>query len=85
MDGTIEATLGTGVCIGLLIGPVLVIVGWIISSPMTLVFSTFQLTAYGITGWMLMFFVQRRRSTWFGGSLLVGMYIILALWFVVFT
>lgn len=84
MDGTIEATLGTGVRIGLLVGPILVIVGWITSNPMTLVFSTFETIAYGITVWMLMFFVQRQRSTWFSGSLLVGMYIVLALWLVVF-
>ena len=84
IDDAIRPTLVTGFCIGLFVGPLLVIVGWIISSPVTLASSSFELTAYVFTFWIFIFFVQVRKRTWYGRSLLVGMYIILALWPVIY-
>ena len=46
---------------------------------MTLVFGTFETAVYGVVVWMLMIFVRRQISTYIEGSLLVGMYVILAL------
>ena len=63
----------------LAVGPILVITGWILSTPMTLVFGTFETAVYGVVVWMLMIFVRRQISTYIEGSLLVGMYVILAL------
>lgn len=73
LDEAIEATLGTGVCVALAVGPILVITGWILSTPMTLVFGTFETAVYGVVVWMLMIFVRRQISTYIEGSLLVGM------------
>lgn len=78
-DKAIEATLGTGICVALAVGPLLVVTGWILSTPMTLMIGILETAAYGIAVWIIMIFVRRQRSTYMDGSMLVGIYVILAL------
>ena len=79
LDRAIDTTLGTGVCVALAVGPILVIAGWILSLPMTLMFNEVETAVYGITVWMLIIFVHDQKSDYYKASLLIGMYIILAM------
>ena len=84
MDAAIEATLGTGLCIALAIAPSLVIVGWIFSLPMTLMFGKFETAAYGVAVWLVVIFVHGQKSTSSKGALLVLAYVLIAVAFGIF-
>ena len=83
LNGAIDTTLGTGVCVALAVGPILVIAGWILSLPMTLMFNEVETMAYGIAVWILTIFVHDGISNYYKASLLIGMYIILAMGLVI--
>ena len=74
----IEASLRTGLCSALAVAPTMVIFGWVLSQPMTLVFSRAQTAAYGVSVWSMINFVHGSRTNGFKGILLIWIYILVA-------
>ena len=78
IDTAIETSLRTGLCTALAVAPTLVIIGWMLSQPMTLVFSKVQTAAYGIAVWFVLIFVHGFRTNYLKGILLICIYILVA-------
>jgi Ca2+:H+ antiporter len=81
MDLSIGIAVGSGLQIALFVTPVLVLVGWIIGTPMTLVFNNFELAALiGATLIAVLISVDG-ESNWLEGAQLISLYAILGLAF----
>ena len=84
MDLSLGIAIGSGVQIALFVTPVLVIVGWISGTPMTLVFNHYELMALiGATLIAILISVDG-ESTWLEGAQLISLYVLMAIafWFV---
>lgn len=82
MSLAMTVTLGATIQVGLLIAPVLVIVGFFIGQPMSLVFSSpLELIAIAASAFAVNSIARDGESSWFEGALLVGVYLLLALAF----
>ncbi|KAL8794635.1 MAG: hypothetical protein Q9195_002831 [Heterodermia aff. obscurata] len=79
INSAVETSLRTGLCTALAVAPTLVIVGWMLSQPMTLAFSTAQTAAYGVSIWFVIIFIHGNRTNYLKGVLLVSIYILVAL------
>ena len=78
LDTAIETSLRTGLCTALAVAPTLVIIGWMLSQPMTLVFSKAQTAGYGIAVWFVIIYVQGFRTNYLKGILLICIYVLVA-------
>jgi len=71
--------IGSALQAALVIAPVLVLVSWVIGTPMTLVFSDpLDLFAIAATAFIVNAIAGDGETSWFEGLLLVGVYVLLA-------
>lgn len=73
MDLAIGVAIGSSLQIALFVTPFLVILGWIIDVPMTLVFQPFETVAFFISGLVVTFLIQDGKSNYLEGSMCLGM------------
>lgn len=71
MNLSIGIALSSSLQIGLLVTPVLVIVGWIIGQPMTLFFEDFETVILFASVLIVNYLIQDARSNWLEGALLL--------------
>ena len=76
ISAAVETSLRTGLCTALAVAPTLVIIGWMVSQPMTLVFSRAQTAAYGVAVWFVIIFVRGYTTNYLKGVLLLSVYIL---------
>ncbi|OJJ38799.1 hypothetical protein ASPWEDRAFT_57405 [Aspergillus wentii DTO 134E9] len=79
----IGVIVGSTLQIALFVTPFMVIWGWIINEPMSLHFNTFETAVFSLTVILTNSLTRDGRSNYFEGSLLIGMYLILAVAFLV--
>jgi len=84
MDLAIGVAIGSSMQIALLVTPFLVILGWIIHQPMTLFFQTFETAVFFISVLVVNYLIQDGKSNYLEGSMLLGLYVIIAISFAVY-
>ena len=81
MDLSLNIAVGSGLQIALFVTPVLVLIGWAIGTPMTLVFNSYELAALiGATLIAVLISVDG-ESNWLEGAQLLALYAVLGLAF----
>jgi len=84
MDLAIGVAIGSSMQIALLVTPFLVILGWIMDIPMTLRFETFETVVFFLSMLVVTYTIQDGKSNYLEGAMLLGLYIIIALAFLVY-
>lgn len=84
MDLALGVAIGSSMQIALLVTPFLVILGWIIDQPMTLRFETFETVIFFLSVLVTTYVIQDGKSNYLEGAMLIGLYIIIALSFLVY-
>ncbi|PQE16913.1 Calcium proton exchanger protein [Rutstroemia sp. NJR-2017a BBW] len=84
MDLAMGVAIGSSMQIALLVTPFLVILGWIIDVPMSLHFETFETVIFFLSVLVVTYVVQDGKSNYLEGAMLLGLYIIIALAFLVY-
>jgi Ca2+:H+ antiporter len=78
MTLALGVALGSSIQIALLIGPLLVLIGWCMNQPMTLEFGVFETVTAFITIFVVNSVITDGTSNWLEGALLLVLYIIIA-------
>ena len=81
MDLSLGIAVGSGLQIALFVTPILVLAGWILGTPLTLVFNNFELTALVGATLIAVLISVDGESHWLEGAQLVALYAILGLAF----
>ena len=81
MDLAVGVAIGSSMQIALFLTPFLVILGWIVGQPMSLLFSTFETCVLFVSVMILNYIVSDGESNWLEGAMLFGTYIIIAIAF----
>lgn len=81
MDLAVGVAIGSSMQIALFLTPFLVILGWIVGQPMSLLFSTFETCVLFVSVMILNYIVADGESNWLEGTMLMGTYIIIAIAF----
>ena len=82
MGLVMDICVGSAIQVALVVAPLLVVVSWLLNTPMTLVFANpLDLFAIGATAFIVNSVAADGETTWFEGLLLVGVYVLLALAF----
>lgn len=84
MDLALGVAIGSSMQIALLVTPFLVILGWAIDQPMTLRFETFETVVFFLSVLVVTYVIQDGKSNYLEGAMLIGLYIIIALAFLVY-
>jgi len=84
MDLAMGVAIGSSMQIALLVTPFLVILGWIIDVDMTLHFETFETVVFFLSVLVVSYVIQDGKSNYLEGAMLLGLYIIIALAFLVY-
>jgi len=84
MDLAMGVAIGSSMQIALLVTPFLVILGWIIGEPMTLHFETFETVVFFLSVLVVTYTIQDGKSNYLEGAMLLGLYIIIAIAFLVY-
>ncbi|SZF00816.1 unnamed protein product [Blumeria hordei] len=84
MDLAMGVAIGSSLQIALLVTPTLVILGWIIGQPLTLHFETFETMVFFLSVLVVTYVIQDGKSNYLEGAMLLGLYIIIALAFLVY-
>ncbi|PSS13074.1 hypothetical protein M430DRAFT_20984 [Amorphotheca resinae ATCC 22711] len=84
MDLAMGVAIGSSMQIALLVTPFLVILGWIINQPMTLHFETFETVVFFLSVLVVTYVIGDGKSNYLEGAMLLGLYIIIALAFLVY-
>ncbi|TQS35420.1 hypothetical protein Golomagni_04159 [Golovinomyces magnicellulatus] len=84
MDLAMGVAIGSSLQIALLVTPALVILGWIIGQPLTLHFETFETMIFFVSVLVVTYVIQDGKSNYLEGAMLLGLYIIIALAFLVY-
>jgi Ca2+:H+ antiporter len=84
MDLALGVAIGSSMQIALLVTPFLVILGWVIGQPMTLRFETFETVVFFLSVLVTTYVIQDGKSNYLEGAMLLGLYIIIALSFLVY-
>ena len=71
--------LGSSVQIALFVLPVTVVVGWFTGKEMTMKFPMFEVALYLISVMIVSMCLSNARSNWLEGSLLVSLYVLIAI------
>ena len=79
MDLAIGVAVGSSIQIALFVTPVVVLLGWILHTDMSLYFNIFETISLFVTAFVVNFLVLDGRSNYLEGSLLVASYVIIAL------
>lgn len=78
MDLAIGVAVGSSIQIALFVTPVVVLLGWILQTDMSLYFNLFETISLFVTVFVVNFLVLDGRSNYLEGSLLIAAYIIIA-------
>ncbi|KAF1352405.1 Sodium/calcium exchanger protein-domain-containing protein [Delphinella strobiligena] len=78
MDLAIGVSVGSSIQIALFVTPLVVILGWILDKDMSLYFNLFETVSLFITTFLVNFLVLDGRSNYLEGSLLIAVYVIIA-------
>ncbi len=82
MGFTMTLTVGSSIQVALLVAPVLVLVSWLMGTPMNLVAANpLELIAVAAAAFAVNAIATDGETTWFEGVLLLGVYLLLALAF----
>lgn len=81
MDLAVGVAIGWSMQIALFLTPFLVILGWIVGQPMSLLFSTFETCVLFVSVMILTYIVADGESNWLEGCMLIGTYIIISISF----
>ncbi|KAJ2778442.1 hypothetical protein H4R18_004602 [Coemansia javaensis] len=81
MDLCITVAVGSSMQIALFVLPVLIIIAWIMGSPLTLFFDDFETTTMLISVLVINYLIMHGRSNWLKGAMLLSSYFIVALAF----
>ncbi|OCL01407.1 calcium/proton exchanger [Glonium stellatum] len=84
MGLALNVAIGSSIQIALLITPSLVILGWAIQQPMSLYFEPFYTVVFFLSVLVVNMLIQDGESNYFEGSMMVGMYLIIAISFYVY-
>lgn len=84
MDLAMGVAIGSSMQIALLVTPFLVILGWIMDQPMTLHFETFETVVFFLSVLVVTYVIGDGKSNYLEGAMLLGLYIIIALAFLVY-
>nr|POF13066.1 vacuolar calcium ion transporter [Quercus suber] len=79
MDLAIGVALGSSIQIALFVTPVVVLLGWILNTDMSLYFNIFETVSLFVTAFIINFLVLDGRSNYLEGSLLIAGYVIIAI------
>jgi len=79
MDLAIGVAVGSSIQIALFVTPVIVLLGWILGSDMSLYFSLFETISLFVSAFIVNFLVLDGRSNYLEGALLIAAYVIIAL------
>ncbi|KAF2860349.1 calcium/proton exchanger, partial [Piedraia hortae CBS 480.64] len=78
MDLSIGVAVGSSIQIALFVTPIVVLLGWILDTEMSLYFNLFETVSLFVTAFVVNFLVLDGRSNYLEGSLLIASYIIIA-------
>lgn len=78
MDLAIGVAVGSSIQIALFVTPVVVLLGWILNTNMSLYFNIFETVSLFVTAFVVNFLVLDGRSNYLEGSLLIAAYVIIA-------
>jgi Ca2+:H+ antiporter len=81
MELSLGITVGSGLQVALFVTPVLVLAGWAMDKPLTLVFNPFELTALVTATLIAVLISVDGESQWLEGAQLIALYAILGLAF----
>ncbi len=81
MDLAVSISTGSSTQIALFVAPFLVVVSWLIGSPMSLVFNGFEIAAVALAGIIVTVASLDGETNWFEGVQLIAVYLILAIAF----
>lgn len=76
---SLETAIGSSIQITMFVMPVIVIFSYIIGSPVTLVFSMFQIIIMAISLAMAYFVFQDGKTYWLEGAILIAVYIVITM------
>ncbi|KAK3710843.1 hypothetical protein LTR37_010067 [Vermiconidia calcicola] len=79
MDLAIGVAVGSSIQIALFVTPVVVLLGWILGTEMSLYFNIFETISLFVSVFVVNFLVLDGRSNYLEGSLLIAAYVIIAL------
>lgn len=79
MDLAIGVAVGSSIQIALFVTPIVVLLGWILNTEMSLYFNLFETISLFVTAFVVNFLVLDGRSNYLEGSLLIAAYVIIAL------
>lgn len=79
MDLAIGVAVGSSIQIALFVTPIVVLLGWILNTDMSLYFNLFETVSLFVTAFVVNFLVLDGRSNYLEGSLLIAAYVIIAL------
>jgi len=83
LDLSIGVAVGSSQQIAMMVVPLLVILGWIMNQPMSLYFDVFETAVLFMTVIVVHALIMDGESNWLEGSMLLGVYMILAIAFYV--
>lgn len=78
MDLAIGIAVGSSIQIALFVTPIVVLLGWILNTDMSLYFNIFETVSLFVTVFVVNFLVLDGRSNYLEGSLLIAAYVIIA-------
>lgn len=78
MDLAIGIAVGSSIQIALFVTPIVVLLGWALSTDMSLYFNIFETVSLFVTVFVVNFLVLDGRSNYLEGSLLIAAYVIIA-------
>jgi len=81
MDLSLNIAVGSGLQIALFVTPVLVLAGWAMGTPMTLVFNSYELVALVGATLIAVLVSVDGESNWLEGAQLIALYVVLGLAF----
>ncbi|HEV3005468.1 MAG TPA: calcium/proton exchanger [Pirellulales bacterium] len=81
MDLSVAVTVGASAQVGLLVAPVLVLLGMLMGQPMDLIFSPLELIAIVMAIYLTRNLTYDGESSWLEGLMLVGVYVMFAIAF----
>jgi len=83
MDLAIGVAVGSSQQIAMMVTPLMVILGWIMSQPMSLYFEVFETAVLFMTVILVFALLNDGSSNWLEGAMLIGVYLILGIAFYV--
>jgi Ca2+:H+ antiporter len=81
MGATVEIAIGSSLQIALFVAPLLVIISFFMGETMSMVFTTYELVAIGVSVFIAKSISQDGSTNWFEGVLLLVVYVILGIAF----